>query len=371
MTMSRALMALVFATCAMSCSTVVPPATWPNRSPCLDDASAAPLLHELEKVTDSTNGAGPSTTELAKSVCEKRIYVRGKYRVVIFREPSSTTVGWGAGNGMIGGFAGPNRPQVTDAAAAQCLAQAGDDLHRFGIEPELLDTYHKENPELWSDADGGPARYLNCSGGRDSAYYTSLMTMVHEVTHQLTSERGTCLFLGYPPGKMCFSIPSTLPSASIAILKEFPTENRKQLEVLGKAQDLYLVDFSKVNKGPLFLFNELNAYTAGNETLTAIARREGVDKLYRDGERMSEMLPLLTLWVARYLAEMKQRDPDFYSETLTADTDDGRNIRALLTRAEDSYAAWIAELKKAGKGEKDPEHNLGQEYLKEKKLISN
>lgn len=364
-------MALVFATCAISCSTVVPPETWPNQRPCLDDASAAPVLNELVKATDITNTAGATTTELAKSVCEKRIYVRGKYRVVIFREPNSTTVGWGAGNGMIAGFAGPNRPEVTDTAAAQCLTQAGDDLHRFGIEPELLDTYHRENPELWSDADAGPARYLNCSGGRDAAYYASLMTMVHEVTHQLTSEHGTCLFLGYPPGKMCFSIPSTLPSASIAILKQFPTENHKDIEVLGKAQDLYLVDFSKLNKGPLFLFNELNAYTAGNETMTAVARHQGIDKLYHAGERNSEMLPLLTLWVARYLAEMKKRDPDFYSETLTPDTDDGRNIYALLGRAEDSYAARTAELKKAGKREKDPDHKLWQEYLKEKKCIAN
>src|SRR5579863_885104 len=71
------------------------------------------------------------------------------------------------------------------------------------------------------------------------------------------------------------------------------------------------------------------------------------------------------------VARMKKLDPDFYSETLAPDTDDGRNIDALLSRAEDSYGAWRAELKRAGKIEKDPEHDLWQEYLKEKKLMAN
>jgi len=365
--------AVVFATWTFSCSTVTPPPRWPNRWPCLNDAWVAPVLTELEKSTDIVNTPGAQTV-LVKNVCEKRIYTRGKYRIVVFRDPSPSgaepMAGWAPSVSRIQGFAGLNLPEISEAAAAQCLAQAGDDLHSFGLEPELLDNYHRENPELWSDPDAGPARYLNCSGGRDAAYYVSLMLMVHEVTHQLTSDNGRCLFLGYPPGKMCFSIPPTLPSASIAILKEFPAEDRKVIERLGKVQDLYLVDLSRVNKGPLFLFNELNAYTAGNETMTAVVRHDGIEKLYRDGHRTPEMLPLLTLWVARYLAEMKQRDPDFYSETLAPDTDDGRNVRALLARADESYAEWTAALSKAGKREEQPEHDLWQEYLTEKKLIA-
>ncbi len=196
-----------------------------------------------------------------------------------FSLPGTPFSGVATSYGRINAFAGPNRPAVSDSAAAECLTRAGDDLRRFGIEPALLDTYRKENPQLWSDPDAGPARYLNCSGGRNAAPDESLMEMVHELTHQVTSDNGRCLFLGYPPGTMCFNIPSTLPSASIAILKKFPTEHRKDIETLGKAQDLYLVDFSKVNKGPLYLFNELNAYTAGNETMTAVARNDGVDKL--------------------------------------------------------------------------------------------
>ena len=361
---------LVLAIWTFSCSTVQPAPPWPNQWPCLNDISTAPVLTELEKATDIVNTPGASTV-LIKDVCEKRIYTRGKYRMVVFHPPGAQpTPQWPPALTRVEGFAALNLPEVSKAAAAQCLAQAGDDLHRFGLEPELLDTYRQENPELWSDPDVGPARYLNCSGGRDAAYYFSLMLMVHEVTHQLTSDNGRCLFLGYPPGKMCFSIPPTLPSASIAILKEFPAEDGKVIERLGKAQDLYLVDLSRVNQGPLFLFNELNAYTAGNETMTAIVQHDGIAKLYHDGHRTPEMLPLLTLWVARYLAEMKNRDPDFYSETLAPDTDDGRNVRSLLARADESYAAWIAALSKAGKREEQPEHDLWQEYLTEKKLIA-
>lgn len=361
---------LFLAAYAISCSTIQPPPQWPNQPPCLDNAPFGSVLKELEDATDINNTPG-AQTELVRAVCDKRIYARGKYRIVIFRPPAMSSVGWATIHDRIEGFAGPNRPEVSQAAAVQCLAQAAADLERLGIERDLLDIYHRENPELWSDSDVGPARYLNCSEGRDAVYYRSLAVMVHEVTHQLTSDSGRCLFLGYPPSQTCFSIPPNLPSASIAILKDFPTQNRDELERLGKTQDLYLVDFPKLNKGPLFLFNELNAYTAGNETMTAIARHDGIDKLYQDGDRESEMLPLFALWVAHYLAEMHRRDPDFYSETLAAQTDDGERIRALLVRAEASYGAWTAELRRGGKREKEPEHNLWQAYLNQKKLVTN
>jgi hypothetical protein len=192
--------------------------------------------------------------------------------------------------------------------------------------------------------------------------------MIHELTHENTV--GNCLYTPYPPGYLCFDLPGDLPSASIATDAELFDSDDAYLKKLSKAQQLYLFEFTKTNRGPAALFNELNAYTAGLEVSTAVLKQDGpTGLLEKDGQPEPALLPLVMLWTVKYLSQMRDQNADSYSSTFASGTGNRNNINTLLAHGETAYRDWTAQLDlhKIPRGSSEKE--IWAEYLEVKKQL--
>jgi hypothetical protein len=343
------------------------PAKWPDAPPCINNIVGVRVRSQLEHVVDGFGEPGAAlATELVRQTCDKQIYRRGRYRIVLYTVPHPPAEETPEKMIWVSGYAEAEHGDLTATEDAACLKRASGDLSGWGVEETLLDKFRAKFPEYYDDPEVGPAHYLSCSGIGPLSYQRSLAVMVHELTHQLSDAK--CLYISYPPGQLCFMLPDTLPSVSIATVDNLVASDDKYLKRLGKAQEMYLIEFSKLNRGPLFLFNELNAYTAGLEVSTAVLKHQGpAGLLLPDGKPEPSLLPLVMLWSAKYLNAMGERDPDFFSETLAPGTDNGSNIEALLTHAESAYAAWSKEMERRKLEQNPAEKDLWRKYLEIRK----
>lgn len=325
---------------------------------------------DLEKIVDRVDKtAGPKASVLLQDTCDKRIYRRGDYRIVIYTLPQTLNT---TRSGLsvtqyerIRGFAGQDRGDLGADQAKACVDRALADLQTIGVGSDAMALYRQRYAMQWDDPDVGPARYLNCTG-KGISYQRSLSVMIHEATHELT--KGNCLYSLHSGYTVCFSLPVTLPSASIAASEiHNPVGQRsKYVEQMENAQTLYLSDLSSRNRGPGFLFNELNAYTAGTEVLSALLRTDGTEGLLEGGKPVPVLLPLVSLWTVRYLNAMKKLDPDFYSEILAPGNADREQVDALLAHAEEAWQNWIAAEKQKHLTPLPDEEEIWKEYLAEK-----
>jgi hypothetical protein len=267
---------------------------------------------------------------------------------------------------VVRGYAEPDHGDLTPTEASTCLARAKQDLIAIGIGADVLDTYRRNFGDVTDDPDIGPVHFLNCSGTGEPSYQESLSVMVHELTHQNTN--GNCLYTSYGP--LCFALSRDLPSSSIATVEELFDSDDPYLKRLNKAQQLYLVQFNKQNRGPGALFNELNAYTAGLEVSAALLKQNGPKGLLdKEGKPKAQMLPLVMLWTAKYLSELRDENPDLYTSTFGPATGNRKSVETLLAHGEAAYQGWTTELDRRHLAASQPEHQIWLLYQEAKKQL--
>jgi len=343
------------------------PPKWPDAPPCVNKIAGDEVRANLEEIVDKfgKHDAGAPRTELVRETCDKQIYRRDGSRIVLFSVPPSLAFRYaGVFAVMVRGYAEPDHGELTQARAAACLARAQSDLVAIGVGADALNDYRKKFEALADDPDVGAAHYLNCSDTGEPSYQESLSIMVHELTHQNTA--GNCLYTSYGP--LCFALSSDLPSSSIATVEELFDSDDPYLKKLNKAQQLYLVQFNKQNRGPAALFNELNAYTAGLEVSAALLKKDGPKGLLdKEGKPEAQMLPLVMLWTAKYLSELQDENPDLYASTFGPATGNHKSVETLLAHGEAAYQRWTTELDRHHLAASQPEHQIWLLYLEAKK----
>jgi len=330
---------------------------------CLNAIASDEVKTNLEQIVDRfTKHSGPLTSVLVRDACSKQIYRRGSYRIVIYRAGSAGMLLF------VRGYAEPDHGDLTPDEASKCLARAKQDLIEIGVGADVLDTYRKRNGDTMDDPDIGPAHFLNCSGAGALSYERSLSLMVHEVTHLNT--QGNCLYTSYEPQYLCFALSGDLPTSSIATVEQLFDSDDPYLKKLSEAQRLYLFQFNKTNRGPGALFNELNAYIAGLEVSEALLKKNGPKGLVdKEGKPEPQMLPLVMLWTAKYLNEMRNENADLYASAFGPATDNRENVETLLTWGENVYEHWSAQLADHKLSANSSELAIWQQYLDAKKQL--
>jgi hypothetical protein len=346
------------------------PPKWPDALPCVDKFAGEDAKENLEQIIDrsTVHKSGPLTTELIRTTCDKQIYRRGNFLIIIYSLPAATSYVTDP-RLAVRGYAEPVPPDQTPAGAMACLARAKADVLAIDVGAQTLNAYSQKFANIADDPDVGPAHYLNCTGTGDLSYQRSLSIMIHELTHENTM--GNCLYTSYAPGYLCFDLPSDLPSASIATDEELFDSDDAYLKKLGKAQQLYLFEFTKTNRGPATLFNELNAYTAGLEVSSALLKQHGSSGLLeKDGQPEPALLPLVMLWTVKYLAQMRDQNADLYSSTFAPGTGNRNNVNILLEHGETAYLDWTTQLDRRKIRRGSSEKEIWAQYLEAKKQLN-
>jgi hypothetical protein len=295
--------------------------------------------------------AGEETVIVEKS-CRRRVYRFGNNSVEIVKSEGNfgSTKMYSVDSTPVSG----RSAEETE----KCLTQAAQDLRgfRFADGEAIVDAYRDRYPQRWNDQYRTFALWLDCSHGRDSNYYDSLDTFVHEMTHGL--QKGDCR--------------TALPGPSAVVISKFPIKDPDQLHGLTAIQNTYQYAWENSRDFfPLLIFDELNAYTIGTETMTAELRSLGAPAVEdKDKSRPLVNLPLFAFYAVKYLTVVKEQNPQLYQENFAEGTSNRKVVDMLLARADNAYADWVAEIKRAKLPEYAAETNVWQQYLALKPAIA-
>lgn len=311
-------------------------------------------MKQLEPVIDNASSGQVLKTEMVEGTCNKEVYKRGEYRIVLFQDAKG-----------VSGSVTPAANAIDPAVMSACLAKTElvIDKIKYPIGKSIFDSYRTQFPNIWSDFDIGATKWLSCKDTNARAYYDSIPVLLHELTHDLRED--PCLFTAQ--GKVCFDLSPNLPLRSVAALKSFPSKDENTVQGLSFIQKMYMTD---TDQPPLFLFDELNAYRITNETMIHILESEGPKAVFEEDKRAGVFLPMFLLYSVRYLRYVKSYQPELYKQNFEANETNKMAIKNLWSSGEGVYRQWTAVLKKAGYKEKPFEASFWKDYLLEKKRLS-
>jgi hypothetical protein len=131
---------------AGSCSSQsMQPPKWPDASPCVNKFAGEEARENLEQIIDrsSVHKTGPLNTELIRTTCDKQVYRRGDYLIIIYSLPAATSYR-GDPRLAVRGYAEPVPPDQTPAGSMACLAHAKTDLRAIAPGERTLDAYDQK-----------------------------------------------------------------------------------------------------------------------------------------------------------------------------------------------------------------------------------
>lgn len=309
-------------------------------------------LKQIEPVIDSMV-PGANTTVVQIRTCHKQKYMRGGYEMVVFVKP----------NGTVGGTA--QKPKAFEVPAQECLQEAVNQLEKYDNKSGLrsIQAFKVRFPDLYSDMDVGPVKWLNCSKDKNPKYFDGWATWVHEVVHDLRDQ--DCLFNPSSEGKpLCFEMPPTLPDRSVAKIAKMPTKNPNAESILNSIQNTYL--FSD-KEPPIMLFDEVSGYTQTLNAMNLVMKSFGPDGLYTNGDRNIVLLPLFLAYSLNYLDYLKKDSPKEFERLFGEKAKNRKNLKVILSAAENSYLTWEKANSCKSCIKNDFENNLWSIYLKKKK----
>lgn len=311
-------------------------------------------LKQMEPVVDSMV-PGVNVSLPKERTCTKQKYQRGGYELVVFIKP----------NGSVAGTL--QMPKTFEVAPQDCLKEAVSLLSQFENHTgaQTMQAFQVRFPELYSDTDVGPVKWLVCSREKNPKYFDGWATWVHEVVHDLKDQ--DCLYNPtHSEAPFCFDKLSGLPERSVARIKKIPTNNPNYLQVFGSIQSVYM-DADK--EPPIMLFDEVSGYTQTLKAMTLVLKHLGVDGLYAKGDRNLVLLPMFMIYTVNYLRYVQKWSPNDFATVFGKGSQNRKNIEVILSAAEDAYGEWKTVNSCKGCREYDVERNLWIEYLKAKKSV--
>lgn len=323
-------------------------------SDCLSASETAAELAKLEKMVSPWVGSDSGQTRLIEDQCTKKVFERGEYRLVVYRD-----------HGGVSGNAALQRPP-TALPAEECFARAMADLDQLDIPgSEVIMVRHRvKYASLWNDFDIGPARWLRCERKKNVAYYESVQTLLHELNHQIREKH--CLVLARTNETLCFTGAAQMPRRSIAKLDRFPTAQADMIASLRAFQGTYL---TQVDEAYPLLVDELNAYTVTTRALKIMLEKLGPLSVAEGKVRGVVFLPLVMVWTTQYLERAQKLAPSAFELVLGKRTKNRKHLRKFIEEAETEYRGWLVARVRFGLSPIDLEEGLWSEYLKTKKRV--
>lgn len=324
---------------------------------CMDPARLELIKGKLEQAVDSIYASNrepaPRESVFVEDICRKRRYHRGSYEIVLFREAEDPAK-----------IAGSTKVIGAGGDRMQCFERALGEIEALKIESaaETLSAYKAKFPIHWGDGDIGPAKWLACGGANSAEWADSIATMLHELMHDLRSEKD-CLFQAGSASGLCFDFPADLPERGIAKLDRFPLKEPRALAAVKAVQDLY---FDALNASFALLLDEILGYGVTVQALTKQLRVNGKAVIFPDPAnskaRSYVVLPQMMYYGVRYL-ELLRKDHGRLYDQVVSRKGNVENMGRLFADAEAKYRDWLGALADTGGKAKDPEEKFWNLYL--------
>lgn len=342
----------------LSCSSEPKKAVDPN---CIPDKAIQEILKSSEPLIDSMSQVQADATlktVLSDESCFKRSYIRGAYKILMFRDPNDKrhTV-----------LASVKVAKKFEIDADQCLVRALSDLKILdsSFTDKIIKLHQDRYQWLWNDADIGPVNWLTCTKEKDVNYYDSLAVFIHELNHEIREEE--CMVSAIDQEKLCFKLDKNLPNRSIAKIDKIPAKDKDDEESLARIQTLYL---SATDQPPYLLFDELNSYILTTKIQSALLTKFGKETLVgKSGKRARTYLPLLELFSVRYLNQLKLKNPKLYAEYFSSNGENYKNLNKLFIESERTYQDLKVAFKANDISLVDFEKDLHDQYIKLKQKL--
>lgn len=327
---------LVFFLILASCASTKNPAN------CVEKKDEKFLVEKLTTILSTMRGAPLELKEIERSCHKVKYKAFDNVQVVVYRLP-----------GMINTLT--STVNYTEPALQQaCWDKALGDLTEIDKDSRYknqMDLHQKSHPFEWKDLDVGPSKWVKCGLNDQEQYYSSLVTLVHEVNHEIKTfkDNQVCLYLLEKQDYLCFEFDKDLPRRSLGRLDLNIIPFDAGRESLTHLQDIYLLN---IDQEIWSLLDELNAYGISARTMTRILEVKGGAHIFTEGKRNMAIVSMFQLIVKRYFERLKVKNPRAYTKTLEQNRE---NLKVLLQNSNDAYLEWVRVITSHNEKEKKAE----------------
>lgn len=269
--------------------------------------SLAPLLSTIS----SQNQSGQREWKELRNECWKKSFQIGPFYVFLYRDPNNQKL-------IVTQLKGaPWTP-----APKECLQEALSDIERLNVpsSDRIISGAKKHYGALWRDLDIGPSAWLNCKEqkNKNSSYYSSLDTFMHELRHLSGGIEQGCSFNTHLNQNNCFSLPKKdFVLDGLTPKTNWPGVNKETIKSFKSTQDLYLNN-SKSAGSSVLLLDELRSYITGLQYMSASIGKVGKQVIYDKDQKRTSLAPLLAVYnlVSRYQLARTKKDSGFAQSEL-------------------------------------------------------
>lgn len=326
-------------------------------APCLTQELASAVRQQHERIVDAATAAAThavtSTFIPAASTCEKLIYLRGEYRIVVQRLPD-------------GRLQARHRVWPTVTPTVACLDNAlTKTTLLWPVADRFFGAAQQAIGERWTDPDLGPLAWVECISSTEASD-VSIGPLVHELNHALSVGRH-CTYEPTTAQQRCFDFRLPLPPRSLARLA--PTElSRGARTYASPVVQAYLI---ADDSGPGALFDELTSYRLETEIATAQVRAKQRRAVPTAQGRLVQLtyLPLFLLYSARYAVNLAATDASVFQQTFARGSHNRTLLLALLDQGAAAYRAWTAALLRVGEAPEPVETECWNAYLSTRRAL--
>lgn len=311
-------------------------------SNCVQKKDEISLVKKLTTILSTMNGSPLELKEIERSCHKIKFKAFDDVQVIVYRLPGmqntlSSTVNF-------------TEPALQKTCWDKALSDVSD-IDKDDRFKHLMELHQKMNSFEWKDLDVGPSKWIKCGVNDQEKYYSSLVTLVHEVDHEVKTFKGdnVCLYLLEKKDYLCFQFDKDLPRRSLGRvdLNIIPFDAGR--ESLTHLQDVYLLN---IDQEIWSLLDELNAYGVTARTMTRILEVRGSDHIFTEGKRNMSIVSMFQLIVKRYFERLKEKNPKAYAKVIN---ENRKNLQTLLQNSNDAYLEWTNVIAKHNEKEKKAE----------------
>lgn len=315
---------------------------------CVSEQDISEMLPKFIAFIETLKGEKIELKPIVKS-CHKVKFSNQFLSVVLFRLP---------GMAKTHGSTINNTP---DELKKTCWDKALHDINQLdelSVANRILLLHQKRYPLEWEDLDIGPSKWLQCQASVASEWHLSLMTLLHELAHQLDFkiDDKKCLYSLDNDKNLCFKLDEKLPWRSLAKLDLSDIPENRGRKFFEKIQKVYLTD---IDQPVLNLLDELNAYSIDNLVQSWSLKQSKSSVIELDGARNPATVTLFQLLVKNYFERLKGNNSNLYHLTLASNK---TPLKQLFSRSEDTYQKWLKELKTNNETEKMAEKEFRNKF---------
>jgi hypothetical protein len=330
--MIKLVMFLILASCASP----------KNVANCVEKKDEKFLVEKLTTILSTIKGSPLKLKEIERSCHKIKYQAFDKVQVIVYRLPGmkntlSSTVNY-------------TEPVLRQACWDKALMDIFE-IDKGNRYQKLMELHQKMNPFEWKDLDVGPSKWVKCGLDDQEIYYSSLVTLVHEVNHEIKTfkDNQVCLYLLEKQDYICFQFDKDLPRRSLGRLDLNIIPFDAGRESLTHLQDVYLLN---IDQEIWSLLDELNAYGISARTMTRILEVKGNAHIFREGKRNMAIVSMFQLIVKRYFERLKEKNLRAYEKVMAQNR---KHLQILLQDSNDAYLEWLRVIARNNEKEKKAE----------------